>query len=92
MRVSCDINADEEKIVCVAVQEQFDIISMNGTLEVAVNSSNQYLTCLFKLKKLLKIGGVLIGVQFLDTTLWQVQGETYGCVPLTEDMVVVSFQ
>ena len=31
-------------------------------------------------------------MQFLDTTLWQVQGETYGCVPLTEDMVVVSFQ
>ena len=63
-----------------AVQERFDIISMNGTLEAAVNSSTQYLTCLSKLKKLLKTGGLLIGVQFLDTTLWQVQGETYGIV------------
>ena len=79
--VSCDINADEEKILgSAAVQERFDIISMNGTLEAAVNSSTQYLTCLSKLKKLLKTGGLLIGVQFLDTTLWQVQGETYGIV------------
>ena len=91
--VSCDINADEGKLLgCGVVQERFDIISLNGCVETAVNSSSQYLTCLAKLKTLLKPGGLLIGVQLLDATWWKVQDETYNCFPITEDMVTASLQ
>ena len=86
-------NADEGKLLgCGAVQERFDIINLNGCLKTAVNSSSQYLTCLAKLKPLLKRGGLLIGVQLLEDTWWKVQEETYNCFPITEDTVTLSLQ
>ena len=91
--VSCDINADEENLLgCEAVWKPFDIISVNACVEAAVDSHSQYLTCLAKLKTLLKPGGLMIGMHTLGTSWWMVQDEKYKCIPLTEDTVLASLQ
>ena len=91
--VSCDINADQENLLgCEAVRKPFDIISVNACVEAAVDSYGQYLTCLAKLKTLLKAGGLMIGMHTLGTSWWKVQDEKYKCIPLTEGTVVASLQ
>lgn len=91
--VSCDINADQKHLLgCEAVQEPFDIISMNGCIEAVVKSHTQYQQSIAKLKTLMKPGGLLVGVQFLGLCGWEIQGEKYHCFPLTEELVVTSLQ
>ena len=90
---SCDINGDEKSLLgSEAVQEQFDIISLNGCLEAAVNSHSQYQKGLAKLKTLLKAGGLLVGVVYFGVSWWVVRGEKYHAFPLTEEFVITSLQ
>ena len=91
--VSCDINADEKFLLGgEPMQEQFDVVSLNGCLEAAVYSQSHYQKCLAKLKTLLKPSGLLIGVQFLGSSWWVVQGEKFHGFPLTNEVVITSLQ
>ena len=90
--VSCDIHADGNVLGYEDAQEPFDIISVNACLEVAVKSRSEYKESLTKLKALLKAGGLLIGVQFLGSTWWEVKGELYNSFPLTEEIIITLIQ
>ena len=88
----CDINADEIILGDKVPQEHFDIISTNACIESAVNSPSEYQESLRKLKALLKPGGLLVGVQFLGATWWEVKGQRYSCFPLTEELIITLIQ
>ena len=91
--IPCDIKADEKFLLgSEDVREQFDIISQNGCIESAVNSPSEFLKCLAKLKTLLKPSGLLIGVQFLGASWYEVQGQKYHNFPLNEEVVLTLFQ
>ena len=91
--IPCDIKADEKSLLGgEEIQEQFDIISQNGCIESAVNSTSEFQKCLAKLKTLLKPSGLLVGVQFLGASWYEVQGENYHNLSLTEEVVVTAFQ
>ena len=87
-----DINADEIILGDKVPQEHFDIISTSACLEVAVNSRSKYQESLRKLKALLKPRGLLIGVQFLGSTWWEVKDQRYSSFPLTEEIIISLIQ
>ena len=91
--IPCDIKADEKSLLGGEdVQEQFDIISQSACIETTVNSPSEFQECLAKLKTLLKPGGLLIGVQGLGASWYEVQGQKYHAFPLNEEVVLTSFQ
>ena len=93
--IPCNITADEQFILGTSSDQHihpFNIISLNGCIEAAVKSRSEYQNCLAKLKGLLKSGGLLIGVAFLGSSWYEVHGEQFQVFPLTEEIIVSSFE
>lgn len=93
--IPCDINAEEPLLQggeASAAQEPFNIISVSGCIEAAVNSASEYQRALGKLRGLLVAGGLLLGAAFLGSTGYEVEGTVYHGFPLSEDLVITSLR
>lgn len=87
--ISCDILADggifEDE---AATSVKYDIITTSGCIEAVVHSVSQYRDCLVKLRDLLKPGGLLVGMVYLESAWWEVVGERYHGFPISETTFV----